>query len=1223
MSYPKLIDNIRINLGDVLKQILPKHKCLSIATGYWDLPGTAEIIECLKKYDSIRLLIGQEPISFRYQQELHLNFDNVDALFPNKDFKVDLEQNGKLEEVNKLKSTVEALVDLIKNKKLEVKIYKRTTLHAKAYIFGNFDSEESIGILGSSNFTKAGLYTNTELDSLEEDFRIVNFRPSIPDQENGYLSWFESLWNDDEAVEWTGEFKNIIQNSPVGNLCYGPYDSYIKTLMEIYPDELLPPKELEKDTKDILYSFQNRNAGILINKLNKNGVAMLSDSVGLGKTITAGAVIKHYLEKTNQKANILIIAPAALKQQWKDDLANILGVDCLTGDYQIVSQQDTNAINKIYEEYDKEWRIRKNIDLFVIDEAHNLRSKSGIRHDAILNLLQQHKNADVLLLTATPINNSLLDIANIIQLASKGKLNSVNVSYTRPDDKGVTEHIDFFEALKRIQTEIKKAEKAGEDIQKLLEKVKPTIHEGLMHYLVRSTRQGVEAEGGIIDKKTGKKTSFPKSNVTSINYKYNSLITDFVYDNIGKHIYDVFEGIDPRLLNLQLMAEFTQETCHPLDFLNEGLRSPNLLKERFKIDDSIWVKEPLYLSSVVKNLVPNILQIIFTFGFTPYRPAIYKYKYYKKKISDIDALKDVPLNERIQFSAHNVLQVTWLKRMESSGAALLVSVNNYLARLNLFKKYLNKGYIVNLTDAALLERDYGDGEDIESAFEDYKKYLEEKEKLIEESKNPEELKKAGVERVDADPKVYNVAQIMVDLAREEKLINLLLQLLNEVIKPINDTKAQHLVDEIKNTISQNIYGKKVIVFSFFADTINYLKDNANIIFKQLDPSFDKHSGFISGQNSNVEEIVRLFSPKSKHYQLKPSEEEINFLFSTDVLSEGQNLQDAGYLINYDLHWNPVRMIQRNGRINRLGSPYNEVKVSNMRPIDELDLYLNLVNRLERKISTIRNTVGLDQGVLSVNDVNPIEFIERYYTKGELPDEEGDLLASSNKHILNLRKFLGDNPVGTDNFNFVKEMPIGKWNYLPESSTLNDLGLSLVKINGITSVSKQKFSNLFFVKISSGDYGYMATYVDSTTALNLIETDPTDNERKIDNITMDRVNARNRVIGEAKRQAENPSIGYTLKPSEQKALNILLPYLIGNNSPKLDYQGIIQNGVTTIDIQQKFGKVFRTINKESSQKGSISASTINEFLDIFKKIMENESESREILDSEVILTYVKQ
>lgn len=1218
MAYPHLIDNIRKNLGETLRDIAPNYKKISIATGYWDLPGTAELIDILKEYDSIRLLIGQEPLSYRYQKIMKLDPEKIDEMFPDDDFKADLEKDAKDKNVSTLRSTVVELADLIKTGKLKVKVYRKTMLHAKAYIFGDYSSSDAIGIVGSSNFTKAGLGKNTELNALESDYRIVTYTPTAPNQENGYLSWFDLLWNDESAVEWTGEFKQILENSPVGDLTYGPYDTYIKTLMEVYPEEIAPQETLEEETSDILFSFQNRNAGILINKLANNGVAILADSVGLGKTITGGAVIKHYLNKSNGSANVLIIAPAALKQQWKDDLASVLGIDYMNGDYQIVSQQDSNAIHNIYEEYDKNWRIHKKIDLFVIDEAHNLRSNSGQRHDTILELLQQHPNAHVLLLTATPINNSLMDIANIIQIASKGKLTSVNVSYARPDGSG-TELLDFYVALKRIQTEIRKAEKSGEDIETLLEKVKPTIHEGLRHYLVRSTRQGVEAEGGIIDKITGEKKAFPKSAVTSIKYEYDKSITDYFYNSIGNHIIDTFEGIDPRLVNLNFMTEFTQRTSHPLDFLNEFLIDESKISTRLPIINDLK-NQKLYLNSPIHNLVQNVLQLVFIMGFTPYRPELYQHKYWNKTIEEISELKDVSSEVKIQLAVHNVLQITWLKRMESSAAALLYSVMNYEKRMQLFEKYLNKGFIVNLMDANLLESDYNNGEDIDQAFKDYDEYLKEREKMLDDGKNPDELKKYGVEKKKADPKIYNIKQLQADLMRETKIISLLKETLNEIIKPENDSKAQHLCEEIKNNLNSGKYGKKVIVFSFFADTIKYLQENSEQLFGRLDPNFSIHSAYIFGQSGEVEKQVKRFSPKSKKYTLSSNEEEINYLFATDVLSEGQNLQDAGYLINYDLHWNPVRMIQRNGRINRLGSSYDEVLISNMRPIDDLEIYLNLVHRLEGKIKTIRNTIGLDQGVLSVRDVNPIEFIEKYYDDGTLPDDEDDLLAHTDDHIMELRKFLAENPKDSKGYLHVKNMPLGKWNYMPSNSSFSDDSLALMKVYGSQTALKKEFTSIFFIDVTRKNGDFVATYIDYVKALNYLKASADDNVRKKDVISIDRLKVAKRASAEAKRQADNPVGLYNITPQYQKALNTIAPYVMG--SIPFDIQRTIQLGVTTTDLKKALESNLRQINKEQSENGSIYSTTIAEFSKILANIFENIGDEKSINDVEGVLYYAR-
>lgn len=1218
MVLPNLIDNKRVYLGEVLKKIAPEHDVLSIATGYWDLAGTAELINLLSNYKSIRLLIGQEPISSRYQQALNLNFNKPDDLFPDKDFECDLVNCTKdYSEHEKLRDTTRKLCNLINKGVLEVKVFRRTTLHAKTFIFGDYDSNNAVAILGSSNFTKAGLYSNTELNTHESDYRIVTYQPKNETQENGYLSWFDSVWNDEECVTWTGDFKRIIQNSPVGNMTYGPYDAYIKTLMEIYPEELLPPERLPERTEDVLYSFQLRNAGILINKLQMQGVAILADSVGLGKTITAGAVMKYYMEK-DQNCNMLIIAPAALKQQWKDDLASILKIDEMTGDYRIVTQQDTNAIQKIYDEYHKSWRIQKHIDLFIIDEAHNLRSGKGQRHEVVINLLQQHPDAHVLLLTATPINNSLMDLCNIIQLASRGKLTSVNVSYPRPN--GGTDYIDFFDALKKIQSGIKKAENNHQDVDAYLETYKPTIHEGLRHYLVRSTRQGVEAEGGIIDKKTGEKRAFPKSEVRNLDYKYDDKITDGLFDVIGKEVSRIFEQIDPRMLNLTAMSELTQQTCHPLDFLNQ-----------INIDKGPWsdyvkknVQEPIFLNEPVKNLAHNILQLIFLMGYVPYRPDVYMHKFWGKTPEQLKELENK--DYLIQFAVHNIMQITWLKRLESSAASLLASIENYEKRIELFRKYLDKGFIVSLSEASLLESDYNDGEDIERAFDDYDKYLKEREKMLEEGKDPATLKKYGVKKVEADPVVYNIEKIIADLRRECAIINLMKEKLRIVAKPENDPKIKALHNQVKEILAEGKYGKKVLVFSFFADTINYIQRHGAEVFNDIDPQFNEHAGFISGQ-SKVDSVVGRFSPVSKKYEFKPGETEINFLFSTDVLSEGQNLQDAGYLVNYDLHWNPVRMIQRNGRVNRLGSTYESVLISNMKPLNELELYLRLVNKLERKIKTIRNTIGLDQGVLNNRDVNPIEFIEKYYKDGELEDEEEDnsILAHTDKHIMELRKYLGQNPVGTEDFERVSKMPLGKWNYLSSNANFDKMAMSFVRVEG-TKTDKdghvKKDSGNFFIEISENEDMYKVGYINSVDALDILQTTPEDNDRLEDRINIDREKVAKRVKRESERQYLNAESTYTLKQQQKNALNILLPYLVDSIPTRVDIQGIIEKGVTSTILKEPLERILRDVNKEKKDMGQPLPLTIQKFIDIFHEIQNNIDAEKEIKETTGILNYAR-
>jgi ERCC4-related helicase len=1219
MKLPKLIDNFRTTLADTLRIIAKKHKHLSIATGYWDIQGTLELIDSIKDYESIRLIIGQEPIynSYLKRMGVKVNLKEIEESYPDIFFRSDLEQSAVDEELRDIRNTVVKLSKLIEDGKLQVKVFKKPILHAKAYIFGNYSDEDAIGIVGSSNFTRAGLTGNAELNSLEDEFRIVTFQPLEEGHEHGHLSWFDSFWNHQDAIEWSGEFRTLLQNSPIGDLTYGAYDVYIKSLMEVYPDELDPPIELEKETADILYAFQNRNAGILINKLNKMGLAILSDSVGLGKTITAGAVVKYYLDKAEGKANVQIIAPASLKQQWIDDLSSVLGVDKREGAFNIVSQQDINAIQEIYEYYDREWRKSKNIDLFIIDEAHNLRSNTGKRHDTILKLLQQHPKAHILLLTATPINNSLMDIVYLIQLATKGSTKSVSVSYVRPNGRD-TERLDFFDAVKRIQTQIRIAEKRGQNVDDLLNTVKPTIHEGLRHYLVRSTRQGVEAEGSIVDR-SGNPLVFPKSIVESIDYQYDDKITEFVYKTLMNNVDEVFEGIDPTSLNLLLLSECTQQSSHPLDFIKRLREKHWLIHDIFDIDEDIVKNNgSLFFSEAQRILVPNILQAIYLLGFTAYRPGIYQNRYYGKNISDLKSFETLPNEIAIQLTVHNILHVTWLKRLESSPTALLISIENYRKRLELFKKYLEKGFVVSLGDVSLLESDYNDGEDIEQAFNDFDKYLKERDEWLSSGKDIGELKKYGVEKIYADPDQYNVNQIKVDLYRDSKILDTLSRILTEASRPANDIKMQNMADHIHEIISSGEYGKKVLVFSFFADTVNHLRENLTDKLCNRIENFDKKAEFITGSTMKTEEIVRRFSPKSKKYVLKPEEVEVNFLFSTDVLSEGQNLQDAGYLINYDLHWNPVRMIQRNGRINRLGSVFTKVLIANMKPTNELEMYLKLVHRLESKIRTIRNTIGLDQSVLSNSDINPIEFVEKYYRDGVLPDQEDDILAHTDDHILELRKFLGENKDNYNEISRVRNISKGKWNYLPSDTNLSSNLLSLISIVGHTTKTQKQFTDLFFIELLYKDKEYIASYIDYVKALDAIKTSKDNNERRTDNIIYERKKVISRSIAEATRQANNPEVVYRITPQYERALATISEYF----TEKIDIKGIIENGVNRVNIQSDLEKVLKQINHEKRSDGSVSSTTINKFMKILRVIINTVTEEKEVTDSETILVYSK-
>jgi SNF2 family DNA or RNA helicase len=1016
----RIVDNKRVKLADVLNELAGEANYLSIATGYWDLKGLNEIYEQIQSFEKIRLLIGQEPIPPQYAKQLDLR--NLDATFPEVHMTRDL---AAMQDSAELRELVLNLKNLIDQGTLEVKVFRGDFLHAKAYIFGNLESVQAQGIIGSSNFTGAGLKENRELNAVELDTRVVKYRPAVATDEHGHLSWFEELWNSEDAEPWSGKFLEILRNSQLGDKIFDPYLMYIKALYEIYGDELVPEIEISTDVENVLYEFQVRNAKLLIKKLQKNGLAMLADSVGLGKTITAGAVLRHYLEELGAR-RIYVVAPASLTSQWKEDLAK---VHHLVGGFNVISMQDVARVQaeRALDQY-------ANVDLFIVDEAHNLRSGSGSRHDELLDWFSDNPESHVLLLTATPINNSLTDFVNQIQLAAKGRLDSFPVVF--PTDKK-NEVIDFFEAVQRLSSEIHGAEKEGKKPD--YEKVNRVMRQGLREFLVRTTRRGIEREFGGVKMKDGILRQFPKSVVEPAPYRFSpGLITEL--SAICTSRANLTEDVEVAKLKIRSLLEQTQRTQHPFDF----------------IDEKFFTKEQ------TSSPFERIFQILLLLGFTPYKPDIYQHKYYKKTPEQIRALRlSTEENFAIssQMTIHNMMRITFLKRLESSQYALKKSLLNYLQKLNDFEQLLVvHGRIGRIRDVRALRAEFGD--DIEVM--DFSTIA-----LSDES-------------VVADPAIFNLDALKADLNRDRGLIELLILICDEVGR--SDDKLKSFSTLIEKVTTGPAANKKVLVFSYFADTIEYLQESLPRYFR--DESMLTRSAFTNGKTkAQIERLAKRFSPISKNGEKAVEEDgELDILFATDVLSEGQNLQDCAVLVNFDLHWNPVRMIQRNGRINRLGSRHDSVTIYNIHPDVDLDEYLTLVNRLERKIDRIRFTVGTDQSVLGEIE-NPLEFVDENddgvaKSTAKLYDSEcaGDAFAqldddsdllTEDQYLFDLREF--EREASEDERRELSNIPIGKWGSLQarSSNLLADSdALALLRVVGSVEEGGQPFTTHVFVAGSS-------------------------------------------------------------------------------------------------------------------------------------------------------------
>jgi len=1117
---------------------MSNHKVLSIATGYLDLPGFELLSEALAEYTSVRILIGQEPLPPQYSVGA-VDLAKLDDTFPEKQLRLGLEQ---LEQRESMRQAAKNLRDWISEGKVYVKIYRGNFLHAKTYIFGESDSTSAIGIIGSSNFTRRGLTENLELNYVEDDVQKVTYPPLTSDHPHGHLSWFNEIWEGENAEEWNGKFQELLDSSPLGELTFSQYEMYIKALYEIYEDELVADVDKLTSLGEILYTFQLRNATLLIRKLEKHGIAMLADSVGLGKTITAGAVIQHYIHEKNS-SRIYVIAPASLASQWKSELADVFK---LFSGFEIISMQDVNRIRQ-----ERELDKFAPVDLFVIDEAHNMRSGAGSRFNELLEWFSDNADSHVLMLTATPINNSLKDIKNQIQLASKGKLESFPVVYP---GVGKVEVIDFYEAIDRLNASIKGAITGGREPD--YTKVNDVMRQGLRHFMVRTTRRGLEKEFGGIRTADGKVMKFPQEDLKPQKYAFSPKLVSTLGSLIG-HNPEAFEGANVRRLDVTWLLDRTQRTEHPLDSISND-------KAAFKQTES---SSPFEI----------IFQSLLLLGFAPYKPDIYKHKYLHKTTEEISAYRANPQEKLLvasQLSIHNMLRVTLLKRFESSQFALKVSLENYRIKLIKFQSVLlEQNKIARISD-------------LDSILDFFEGYTETNESNVDEEE---------VILVEADPLHFNVEALKIDLARDLALLDVLIAMC-EVLGE-SDDKLKSLAELINNSEGKGGSGKKILIFSYYADTISYLEQALSSHISI--PDFNSRSAFTSGKSKPaIEELAKRFSPVSKNASpnlLKLGE--IDFLFSTDVLSEGQNLQDCGVIVNFDLHWNPVRMIQRNGRINRIGSVYERVKIFNMFPDVNLNEYLALVERLKVKIEQIRHTIGTDQSILG-EEANPKEFVDLYdeeranETGARLADED-EVLLTEDEFISDLRKF--DLTATEIQKRRVRGIGLGKWGMTPSSAN-DHLGnfnaLALMRIRGVLSHSGKVFKNNVFIKVDEF-FGPIETY----KALAALRVTPDTGKLVKDSIRVDRPEIVRKSIARARADAKKNKKFFAFTPSVNRALEEIHRY-----RPELQLTDAM-NRIQTVQTKKRANKLVLLINTAAKNHGHLPQEIISQaeaFIDYMSK-----------------------
>ena len=895
---PFAIDNVSHKLGDVLNALLAQAhgRPFDVATAYFSISGYRLVKDSLHGVGNFRLLIGSDP-----QAGTDIGLKPNPTLLARR-LAGDVEAEPFTEETMRL---VEDLIAFLRAEKVEVRLYDRGFLHAKAYLFhhdqvGQNQRHDRLqpfaAIVGSSNFTGPGLVSNRELNLVH---RVLTTDDEALDQEAaarvGYLReeerlvasdtgpvaegqrrliksevgsravtdlmrWFEQHWG--EAVDFKEQLIELLDASKFGSKEYTPYEVYIKALYEYFRDELGEDAlELGRSAVD-LAEFQEDAVKKARRILSRYDGVLIADSVGLGKTWIGKKLLEDFAYHRRQKA--VVVCPASLRDMWRRELASATIAAEVVGMEEM--GRDSFDMTRVGD-----------ADVVLVDESHNFRNGKSNRYIALDEAIQRNggrgrdgERKKLILLSATPINNDLYDLANQISLFTQNE-----PDYFR--DAGIGDVRSYFRHARRAMNQ--EDAPAGVVLFNLLEEI-----------MVRNTRPYIRA-------------AYPNATIA------------------GKQVV------------------FSERRLHTVEYA---------------------------LGEIYGGLYTKIVAEIERLSLAPYQLESYRKQ---------EAIRDSQEHEwetGREIALVGIFKTRFLKRLESSIFAFRESLRRALVFEETYLDYLLDHTVVSSRDFHKLMRFLSqDEEDDQTAASVYEK-LDTKEQAREYINS--------LEKVDLN--AFDLRRLVRDVRSDVKL----LRDLYERTEPLAQRDGK--LARLEELLSGELKGKKVLVFSSYKDTSRYLHQQ---LTSPARAAWRTRAGnpnvrrIDSGNHPDERgHILGLFAPVASGREVEG--EPIDILISTDVLSEGQNLQDCGVLINYDLTWNPIRLVQRNGRIDRLGSPHAEISIYNMFPEDELESLLHLVERLSSRISTIDSFGLLDASILG-ESVHPRTF----NTLRRIRDEDGAVL----------------------------------------------------------------------------------------------------------------------------------------------------------------------------------------------------------------------------------------
>ncbi len=868
-NNPSLKSGIRDNLlratvYDFLKQEIQDGSELSIVSAYFTIYAYEKMQDHLHNIEGLRFLFGDP--------------DFVKRMDPNNTDKkaFDITDTGlALNQQLRQKPIARACAEWIKEK-VEIRTTRESKLiHGKMYHINNNGVDKAI--LGSSNFTVRGLGLSSNSSNIELNLEVDSDR-----DRNDLKAWFDELWNNDELVEDVkdkvlAKLKQIGQDNP-------PELIYYKTLYELFREEIETRQTNEQTLEDVhlydmkiwekLYAFQKDGAKSVIARLLRHNGCILADSVGLGKTYTALAVIKFF-ELRNER--VLVLCPKKLRENWalypayNAQASNEFLDDKFT--YTVLSHTDLSRYTGEAGSVNLENFNWSSFDLIVIDESHNFRNDSKPRQDKDGNfrhtrysrlleeVIKEGTKTKVLMLSATPVNTSLTDLRNQIYLMTEKR----------------------------------------EDV------FRNTLGISNIRNLIQQTQKAFktwEEEG------TRNKTE--------------------LFKTLGADFFQLLGGVSIAR-SRKLIKKYYAEEIEKIGNFPKPQRPTN--------------RHPQ--ADLTGELSYHALaDQIGEFELSIYRPSSYV-------VSETAKQRLADEKERLRFNQADrekfligMMQTNFLKRLESSAHSLSETLERTIAKHD--------------DMLAKIER-FEQDKDIQDAQADVLPDDDEddEEFLINRARNPYHLKELDCTRWKQDilkdkltltaawDKVKSITP-----ERDGKLKEIKADIRNKLLNPRKDKKG-------------NI-NRKLLIFTTFKDTAEYLYENLSELASELKLETAMVSGdktqTTCGQN-NFNAILTNFAPWGR-LRKENTDDNIDLLIATDCVSEGQNLQDCDTVINYDIHWNPVRIIQRFGRIDRIGTRNTEIKMINYWPTEDMEVYLRLRNRVESRMALADATASGDDDPLN-------------------------------------------------------------------------------------------------------------------------------------------------------------------------------------------------------------------------------------------------------------------